>query len=455
MSLKDKLDEVDSEIESLTPTAKQAWAKFDKLRKDLAESDTPVDEGSDAFEAAHEANREYGEIADRIDALKETRMKLWAMSGEREREFASPGQKVAEQKIKDGLHSSGGFKVEASETYKGLREQGAFTSSGRLGQVSFGSLMDRGELHALIVSDPNAGSGASTVAPLIEPDHRGLVDPRFRPLVIMDLITVGTTDSDSIDFVRETGWTNNAEWVPEAQTDAASASVVEGGYKPQSTISYEKADEPVRTLAHWVAVTKKSLADVPRLQSIVDNRLRRGLMDKIEDSIISGDGQDENLTGILNTQGIQHQGRTGSSLVDDVLRAITKVRLANFEPNAVGINPLDFQEIRLERENQNGGGAYLFGPPSQAGETTLWGVRTVQATQFAAGQPIVGDFRVAEFYVREGVQVLASDSHADFFTRNLVAVLAETRGALIVPEPEGLCEISADSNTPSSVDVPS
>lgn len=448
-ALKDKVRDLDREIESKVGEAKSKWAEFDKLRGELAASEVNIDENTEAFDKAHDAHRAYGEIADQVEVLRERRQGLWAMIGESQAEFDSPGQKLAEREVKEGLHSTGGAQLLASETYKQLREQGAFTSSGRLGQVQFGSLMDRGELHSVIVSSPGASSGASSVADLVEPAHRGVIDPTIRPLALMDLITVGSTDSDSIDYVVESGWTNNAAAVPEAQTDAASASVGEGGFKPQSTLSYEKKDAPVVTLAHWVSATKKSLADVARLQSIIDNRLRDGLLQKIEDDIIGGAGGGDNLVGILNTPGIQHQAQTSSVLTDDVLRAATKVRLAYFEPNAVGINPLDFQDIRLSRDENNGG--YLFGPPSQAGETTLWGIPTVQATQFAQGNPVVGDFRVAEFYLREGIQVLASDSHADFFTRNLVAILAETRGVLIVPRPEGLCEVSADSTTPSSV----
>jgi HK97 family phage major capsid protein len=458
--LADKVKALDAEIESKREDAKEKWATFDKLREELAASDTDItDENSEGFQKAHEAHQAYGEAADEVSDLQGRREKLWAMQAERNGDGGPAEQREAREQIKDGLHSreTPGARIVASEAYKQMRESGILNSrKAAIGNVNLGELMSRDEftarLQASVVVTDEAGD--STVRPLIEPQHRGLVEPRFRPPVIFDMISVGQTDTDSVDYVIETGWTNNAAGVPEAQLDSPVGSG-EGsgenpwGVKPQSALSYEKKDATVKTLAHWVAATKKALADVARLRSIIDARLSRGLLEVVEDQIIDGDGSGENLLGILRTPGVQHQPRTGGEpLVNDILRALTKVRLAYFVPSGVGINPLDFQEIRLQRDESGGDpntGGYLYGPPSQAGPTTIWGVPSVQAPQFPEEQPIVGDFSVVQFLIREGVQVLASDSHADFFTRNLVAVLAEMRGVSFIEEPEGLCEVSEGS----------
>jgi HK97 family phage major capsid protein len=307
-------------------------------------------------------------------------------------------------------------------------------------------MMDREELvqalrSSVIVTDE---AGDDTVRPFIEPQHRGFIEPRFRPLTLLDLISVLGTESDSIDYVVETGWVNKAAIVPEAQTDAkigGEVTPVKGGVKPQSKLSFEKRSASVEQIAHWIAATRKTLRDAPRVRGIIDNRLGRGLVEKLEDEVIAGDGVGDHLLGFLNTPGIQHQDRTeGEPLVDDILRSLTRLRLAFFDTGlAVGINPLDAEEVRLSKDAN---GNYIFGPPSQAGPMTYWGVPGVEAAQFPQAQPVAGDFSVVELYIREGVTVLASDSHEDFFTRNLVAILAEMAGVSIVPQPEGLCEIS-------------
>ena len=59
------------------------------------------------------------------------------------------------------------------------------------------------------------------------------------------------------------------------------------------------------------------------------------------------------------------------------------------------------------------------------------------------GTALVGDFRQAVLWEREGVSLLVSDQHADFFTRNLLAILAEMRAAFGVLDVEGFCKVSA------------
>ncbi len=62
---------------------------------------------------------------------------------------------------------------------------------------------------------------------------------------------------------------------------------------------------PVRTIAHWEAAHRNVLADEPQLRSIVDNELLYGLRLTEDNQILSGAGTGEDLTGILNTTGIQ------------------------------------------------------------------------------------------------------------------------------------------------------
>jgi HK97 family phage major capsid protein len=255
------------------------------------------------------------------------------------------------------------------------------------------------------------------------------------------------TSTDLLEYVLETGFVNNAKRVPEATTDAAVGGAVTAtaaGVKPQSTLTFEKKSTAVETFAHWVAMTKKSLADVPRLQTYVDTKLRRGLDDLLERVIVSGDPTVDGLQGILQTPGVQWENSATGVFYEHILKGMTKVQLAYFPITATAMNPLDWQDIRLARDDAGAGagtGSYLFGPPSQAGATTLWGYPVTVGAQIPQHVAITGDWRAVELYIREGVNVVASDSHADFFVRNLVALLAEFRAALVIPQPEALCEI--------------
>ena len=71
---------------------------------------------------------------------------------------------------------------------------------------------------------------------------------------------------------------------------------------------------------------------------------------------------------------------------------------------------------------------------------TLWGLPRVESESVPVGHAIVGAFKVGgTVFQREGTTIFASDSHADFFVRNLVAVLAEERLGLAVFFPAAFC----------------
>lgn len=433
--LDDRLKELNRVIDDKRRKAQQKWSEFDDLRKELAKEDVDItDDSSDAFTKAEDAHKEYATIADELVALEARRESLWAMTAERGKTDPGSDDRAARERIKDGLSSreSHGARIVAGELYKKALEGGVFHRSlkSKIGDVHLGEMMDRGEFHALITGASDTSAGA-----FVEPTRIGYYQRPDRPLRLLDLIFIGETDSDSIEFVRETAFTNAA-----AETAEATADTGTSGTKPQSNITYEKDSEPVRTVAHWVATTRRALADAARLRSMIDGRLSMGLLQRLETQLVSGDGVGENLLGLLNQPGMLSQSRGADTLIDAIHKAITKVRLAFHEPNAVGINPLDWEAIRLAK---NSNGDYLYGPPALAGQMTAWGIGVVAGAQFPAANPLVGDFAQAEFYVREGVQVLASDSHADFFIRNLIALLAEMRGALVLPLPEAFCEVVA------------
>src|SRR5690625_1044575 len=80
------------------------------------------------------------------------------------------------------------------------------------------------DVKAVVTSD-----GASA-GDLIVPQRReGIIAPGLRRLTIRDLLNVVRTTSNSVEFVRETGFTNNAGPVAENPT----------GLKPESNITFE------------------------------------------------------------------------------------------------------------------------------------------------------------------------------------------------------------------------
>lgn len=73
------------------------------------------------------------------------------------------------------------------------------------------------------------------------------------------------------------------------------------------------------------------------------------------------------------------------------------------------------------------------------GRTVVWRVPAVVTDAIGPDEWMIGDFsRAARLYDRLQATVEIAMQHADFFTRNLVAILAEERVALTVNRPNML-----------------
>lgn len=275
-----------------------------------------------------------------------------------------------------------------------------------------------------------------------------------RELTIVDLVTKGTTESDSVDYVRVTGKTNNA--APTAEAANADPGAISGvspgpytvaaasGVKPESAMALEMVTTAVKTIAHWIPITKRAAADAGQVRTLVDNFLLAGLAEEKEDQVLNGNGTGENLTGILQTAGIQTTGSAGTD-IDAVVDAIAKVRtVGRRKPTGLVIHPNDWYSTGFLTAKDTAGN-YLIGDPRASVEqlNTLWGLQVVVTEAMTENTALVGDFRQAVLWQREAPSILVSDQHADFFTRNLLAVLAEERDAFGVLDPQAFCTITA------------
>lgn len=303
---------------------------------------------------------------------------------------------------------------------------------------------------ASVKSDPiklkslfTGGSGTSAGA-FVVPEQTGIIEMLGRrTLTMRDLISVRRTSSDTVEYVRQTAHTNAAAAVPEAQSaapiDGTTVTNVTGGLKPEGSWTFERVSTSVKTIAEWVPVTKRALADAAQLEDLIRDELEADLAEAEENQILNGDGVGENLTGILNTSGIQTQA-FDTDIFTSVRKAVTKARvIGRVVPNGVVLNPVDVERVDLARENGTTG-RFLGAGPFTMGPRTLWGLPIVESEAIPEKTGLVGDFAKAVLWDREDATVTFSDSHADFFVRNLVAALGEERVAFGTTRPTAMVE---------------
>ncbi|MFJ9443242.1 phage major capsid protein [Kitasatospora sp. NPDC101235] len=283
------------------------------------------------------------------------------------------------------------------------------------------------------------GASDTSAGALVMDDRRGLLvgaDAFQRPLVLRDVVTPGTTASDTIEFVRMTAATNAAAPVAEATATTGTS-----GTKPESGMTWAKVTTPVRTIAHWLPLTKRALSDAAQILTIIDSYLRYGLEEELEDQMIAGDGTGENFTGLANTSGVQAPAFTTETNLTRLRRGKTLVKtVGRSMANAYVMNPADVEGLDLLTDNE---ARFYFGGPSgsSGGNIPLWNLPIVESEAVPAGTAYVGDWRKAILWDREQASITMTDSHSDFFVRNMVAVLAEMRCAFGIIQPNAFVKI--------------
>lgn len=340
--------------------------------------------------------------------------------------------------VPDGRKSLGQLYTEGQE-YKSLLETvpgGQFTKQHRVQArpSGFKHLVrpSRGQ-KALVTGASDTSAGA-----FVQNDYLGLqvgLDVFQRPLTLRDLVTPGTTDSDTVEYVRVTSTTNAAAPVAEATTTS-------NGTKPESALATAKVTSTVKTIAHWIPVTKRALSDAAQIRTLIDNFLEYGLEEELEDQMIAGDGTGENFDGIGNVSGVQAQA-WDTNMLTTLRKAKTKVRTVGRSiPTGYVLNPADVEALDLLTDNEN---RFYFGGPSGTivfgTAAPLWNLPVIESEAVPAGTGYVGDWRKAILWDREQSSITMTDSHSDFFVKNLVAILAEMRAAFGVIQPNAFVEI--------------
>lgn len=241
--------------------------------------------------------------------------------------------------------------------------------------------------------------------------------------------------------VVETGQTNGGKYMEETTLTQAAAERAEGGAYAESEYALTERSWTIKNIGHFIPVTDEQLADVAMVRDYLDSRLLRGVLQRLDTQLVSGNGAGNNLTGYLNVSGIQTQAKGADPELDAIHKAITKVEFTGFAiPESVIMHPNDYEAVRLVRSAD---GHYIMGDPSQGGMVSIWGLPVVKTPAMTENTALVGAFRAySDLAIRQEVEIKISDSHSDYFTNGKVAIRAGMRCALIVYRPTGFCTVT-------------
>lgn len=291
------------------------------------------------------------------------------------------------------------------------------------------------EIKAATLTSATSDSAGSVGAAIVPHRVPGIVTPPERAMTIRDVISQATTSSNSIQYVREKAFNNAAAPVAENPQES----------KPQSDISFELEDAPVRTLAHVFHISKQALDDVPQMAAYINSRGLYGLRFVEEQQILNGPGTGQNLLGIFPQAAAYKESTLGSlaearQMADDIRLAILQAREAEYRATAIVLNPVDWAAIELlKTTGVSSSGEYLWSNPREMAQPRLWGLPVIETQAIPAGNFLVGDFKnAATVWDRQQPTVELSQHHGTNFVENLVTIRVESRLALTVYRPSAM-----------------
>lgn len=376
--------EIKAGFESFKAAQIEANARVEAMAKEL--SGKADQNAQNAIAAAQEATLKVQAQADRLTEL-EQRIVADVMAG-----------KQAPQSLGQFVINSDEFKGFASGASTKIRVN-ASTLTGQSGS-------------------PAANNDTLTQSQRLS----GVVPGAFRSLKIRDVIPSGTTASNIIEFTRELAFTNNA------------AETAEGVAKPETDLTFELANAPVKTIAHWIKVSKQVLDDAPMVASYVDTRLRYGVDLRIDGQLLNGDGTGQNISGLTKSGNFTAFTPTsGETALDSVNRGKYLIEAADYAADAVIMNPADWGAIERTKTTY---GEYVYGNPATALGPVLWGLPVVVSNAMTAGKFMIASFGIAaQVWNRQGTTVEMTESNDTDFVKNLVTIRSEARLALAVYRP--------------------
>lgn len=357
-----------------------------------------------------------------VEAVKAEMKTLGEKQLELSRELASLQQKSAQQGEVINADKSVGAQYVNSNAYKALK--------GNVSKVERAREIISTKAATPTTSTVTAGITRNTIA--MPTQLAGIYDENAEmPLVIEGLIPHIPVTSSSVQYLKNSAFTNGAKVV------------AEGTAKPESTFQFKLATANIETIAHYTKITEQLAQDAPAVQAFINAKMIYGLQLKIDEQLVNGTGAEASqLTGLLATTNSTDYSTDLDALkpsiktmVDFALGIKTKLETIGYAPKYLILNPIDWAGLALMKDTT---GLYVLGGPAAVAGKTLWGMSVVTTPSMPQGKYLMSDFALgATIFDRQEVAV-EIDREQDDFTKNLFTIRVERRLGLAVENPKAI-----------------
>lgn len=225
-------------------------------------------------------------------------------------------------------------------------------------------------------------------------------------------------------LLKGTANAKNITWINRVDGEGGSAWIEEGQLKPLKDWGYESESATAKKIAVSTKVSTEMLYDFAFMRSEIETLLRKDLMDKVNESVLTGTGVGAEILGVTtNAAGYTATELNGKVQMpnygDAVRAAVLQMRLLNFTPDTLFINPTDKALIDLSKDTT---GHYL----TTEIRALMSGITIVETTNIEAGKFLLMDTAAWTVRVYEQLR-LEYGWENDDFRKNMVTVIAEMR----------------------------
>lgn len=340
--------------------------------------------------------------------------------------------------------------------HEGLNSQGEFQIKGNSGAFQAGNVRDfmqSLDYKALITTLPDAEDAENPSSILWTADGRYLGGytelaaklPQRTDLGIIDCFnTLVIPDK----FVR---WLEWGDPMLNVGVHEEKATKEETKSKPYSMLAPVKEHEEVlKTIAHMFCATQCAFDSIDRLQEVLNDWGRYGLLKRLAQTLLSGDPaanpDTDPFLGLLNTPGIGTLDSTDGTfgvtdpLWEKIMYAKVALKQKEFTPTKLLMDCMTATKAAIEATKADSGCCVASFINPVTGETvnTIAGCQVVETEQ-ANGSVIVGDFsaQTNALFTNGDVDVAFTDSNRDHFEKNIVDWRFEMNAGLAIRCPEG------------------
>lgn len=281
-----------------------------------------------------------------------------------------------------------------------------------------------------ITTSPSDTPAGGLFAPVVQPSAP---IPRRQRLFLNDLVPTTELNVLAIPYIQEkTPLELEDQAVPIAETAA----------KTQVDMKFQEVTANMRTIPAWVAATRQLLRVAPVVRDYIDGRLAYMVQLALEKQCLNGDGTGQNVLGIRHQVGLQSEPGIAGDHAVSLANGIAKVNNVDLDVDGIVMNGLDYWAM-VTRRHTGGDESFDQGSPFSSLPNLVWSSPIVRTRAMEQGKALVGAFALgAHLFYNEQLNIRVGEQHSDYFTKNLVAILAELMATIAVYRPDGFCEVT-------------